>query len=89
MESPKVLIAEFDDNGMLIGFAERNEDEFSVTFTPDAACKTIKTFIWDGINYSPLSYVSPLTIPNSSDSENGSNTDNAENSNNTEENSQE
>lgn len=89
IESPKVMIAEFDDNGMLIGFAERNEDEFSVTFTPDAACKTIKTFIWDGINYSPLSYVSPLTIPNSSDSENSSNTDNAENTNNTEENSQE
>lgn len=68
IESPKVMIAEFDDNGMLIGFAERNEDELSVTFTPDATCKTIKTFIWDGINYSPLSYVTPLTIPDSSDS---------------------
>ncbi|MGN0108170.1 MAG: transglutaminase domain-containing protein [Hominilimicola sp.] len=65
-EIAKVMIAEFDENGVFIGLAQREENQNTVTFTPDDECKSIKTFIWDICN-TPLSEANPFTIPDSTD----------------------
>ena len=75
-ETAKVLIAEFDENGVLIGFAEREENQDTVTFSPNNDCKTIKSFIW-GSDNSPMSKVDSFTVPKTENTDSNSNTPSA------------
>ena len=73
-EKVMVMIAEFDENGILIGFAEREENQNTVTFKPDEECKSIKSFIWS-ICHSPLSTADSFTVPESANADNSENAD--------------
>lgn len=54
-ETPKVYIAEFDENGVLICFSEK------VTFTPEDNCEAIKAFIWSE-DCTPLAETAEHTV---------------------------
>ncbi len=75
-ETAKVLIAEFGENGVLIGFAEREENQDTVTFKPDNDCRAIKSFIW-GSDNSPMSKSISFAVPEVGNTDNGS--ENADN----------
>ncbi len=54
VEKVTVFVAEYDEDGTLIGVVEREADVNELTFTPEDEVNSIKTFIWSN-DGSPLS----------------------------------
>ena len=63
VETVKVFVAEYDEEGTLVGIVEREANADELIFTPEEETNSIKTFIWSS-DGSPLSVAEIFNLYN-------------------------